>query len=1318
MKSFAANQLETALGRSVAIGSLETDVFSSTVLRDVRIDGRGNDDRFGSLSVGRIDLQYRILSVLSGRFTLSSIIIDSVHVELLRDSGGTLILPFESVEDSTAAPAPPEDDAGALKLPVIVEQATVSALTIRYRDIPMAVDCELRFGSLSVVYDEADSYLCEIELPIITAGIDSIALPSVAAFTRMIVSPDSVLLDTLHASIGGLNVDASGTLLLAADTSFAASMTVRGRTDSLLQPLTRYFGLPTVQPSGDLDVVVQAGGDLHSPKSDAVVSLPAVTAGPVGIRQSNLRLSYASDTLTIDTIHVPTLGGTVAGRMTIVLDSVVRADAGLSFVSIDAAELWGALYDGPSPYRGRLDGSITASRTGDGLTDMTVQAHIGGRELAFRETALPDLNGTVDLREGNLSVAIELDELSLTAQTTIRDQTLDGRFAWNVPRLDIVAGLANLAEVRGKLGGSGTIAGTTDHPQLTADIHGSRLSYRSFPVDTLAADLTYGDSGLTVRSFFVEGVIDSIDESSPPFGIDSLHGSVAYSATAQGTVDRPTARARAVLKSFHYGSYSLDSAIMAVRLDNRTAVLDTAAVFARSLSLSLSGFCDLDSLVGAVDLRLADSRPRDDGADSDDGVTVKTIDAGWVVIDFNLADSAAIAVVARGERISLGALAVVSDSLPIDGTLSFEGAFRGSLQRPDVELLVSVHQPRYDALSLDSVTFRSTLSPEALTIDSCIVDGLGKRLTLEASVPLKRDRDGMPSIDQSGAIRAEISTRDFDLNALTPFIGEGRALDGRMSIDLAVDGSIDHPHVSGTVGVQDASLVAAPGMDTLSDIQVNLQLADSILLVEQARAHIRRSPVALSGSLMLRSDTTLDLSLSFETEQYGGLTLNGSVARNSLELLAQSDTLRLEPFRSFLPEIDTIGGYLICRITASGSLDRPALNGFLSIRDLAVKAALLDSAITDGTADITFTRDQVVIDTLSAHVGAGRMWMSGWLRFDDSSLTSADVRAYARGITASSEKLFAFGVDSADIQYAGSAGSFTLGGPVALAETRFVRSFDLTDVVAWLKSVEQVERTASPWQRNTTLDIRLRNSGPLWIDNNLAHIRLSTGVGIVGSVADPNLTGRIRIEEGYILYLDREFNIVRGVALFSDPAAINPDLDFAATAEVTGYSGTSAITYVIALEVTGPLDQYQLRLTSPSHPNLSRSDIISLLTVGATREQLTGRSQQDVLVDRAGELVSRRIAGYASRQIEEAFGLSEVSVQGNLFDSERDGGAQVLVSKRLSQRVKVTYSTRVGGRNDQTIRLDYRLSDRWSVEGETSQTGEAVLNIKYGLRFK
>ena len=112
-------------------------------------------------------------------------------------------------------------------------------------------------------------------------------------------------------------------------------------------------------------------------------------------------------------------------------------------------------------------------------------------------------------------------------------------------------------------------------------------------------------------------------------------------------------------------------------------------------------------------------------------------------------------------------------------------------------------------------------------------------------------------------------------------------------------------------------------------------------------------------------------------------------------------------------------------------------------------------------------------------------------------------------------------------------------------------------------------------------------------------------------------------------------------------------------------------------------------------------------------------SLQGILLNRAEVLTSLQISGYVGRQLESALGLESFSIEGNLFQSgQLLSGTHLTATKKISDKVEVSYTTSLGRMNEQGIRVVYDLTKRISLQGETVQQGKSSLDILYKKRFQ
>jgi len=384
---------------------------------------------------------------------------------------------------------------------------------------------------------------------------------------------------------------------------------------------------------------------------------------------------------------------------------------------------------------------------------------------------------------------------------------------------------------------------------------------------------------------------------------------------------------------------------------------------------------------------------------------------------------------------------------------------------------------------------------------------------------------------------------------------------------------------------------------------------------------------------------------------------------------------------------------------------------------------VLNALFTQGFISMNFYKNNVSLDSLFIRLNEGSIHAGGTTGYKKGEITHIDMRASIDDVKLNRPKEYSLTVRSGQLTCRNQDGYYQIDGAVVLGETRLQYGFGPKDILSFTQKVERPAQEPGLFKQRVRMNIQIRESKDIWVDNNLARLRLHPELSFIGNLAHPNVTGRLTVDDGYILYLDRKFDVKHGVIDFIDPDRLNPVVDFQAESDIKTYQTLGKIPYVVTLAITGSLDHAQIDLTS--NPPLDKPDIIALLTLGATRDQLTIRksggsdvSINDILKERAEMLSSRKISNYVSRRLGNIFGLEDISIEGNLFNIGRSSGPQIFASEKITNKMSINYTTAVGHSNEQSIRLDYRLSKYFSFEGQTDQRGQSGIDAKYRIKFK
>lgn len=1306
-------QVGAALDRQVAIGKLSTNLLSRTSVHALTIE----DTTLATslLAIDSIRLEYSLWSLLSGRREIRVLKVDGLHLHIVRDRSGVLNVPVLTVDSDEAA----NQDANGGG--VAIDSVTIGEYRVSYRDHASAIAADLAGERISAVGIGRTTYTFAVDSAELQVALDSIALPPIGVSLQGSGDSGSVKITELAMHTGRLAVTGDGSLRLGDRGELRAELTVGGDPNPIVSAIARAAGLAQIRTSDDLAAAIGVQGTVESPRLRADLSLSRVESYGTDIHDARLRADWTGRTLLVDTLSASVFGGRVTGQVTLWPDSLERSSAELHLAGLDVARLMHAWHGDRSPYAGRLSGDVGLEAIDTSLAGITLQASLHGTRLAYHDRHLPDIIARVALVREALTVDINQADLNVSAAVNLADRKAVGRFSAHFPDLSPYGALFELPDIGGSLDMSGRIDGERDNPMVAASVQGADLTYEHIPIDTLDAALSFSDSTLTINHAFIAAAPVAIDPFSPPLGIDSLTGVFGYRFEASGTLTNLSAHGLIESRAMQYPSLRTDSAAIFLSASGQTITIDSARVRANSLVLAAAGSFDwLDSTgVVAGDLSLLSS------GDSSTADTVRSPAlVGHGEAAFALLDNDRIEVTLVANDLAVGAIgALLGRPSPISGTANVAAEFAGTAAAPSGTVRLVLVHPDYRGVSLDSVLAQATLSPSRLRLDTLKAFGAGQDLSITATIQLDHDSSGGLMVPDDARVAGRVMADSIALVLFEPLLPSEMRLGGRASLDVVWQGTLQQPNMQGQVRLREVTFVPQPGADSVTAFTLILASEQTSFQIDSASGEYNAVPFSVAGSLDVRPWEALRTNLIFTSEGLGRLMARGEVSTERLDLVLQIDTLSLGLFEPFVPMIDTLDGTLSCDLTISGSPDDPEITGSLLSRNLVVKPSALDSTIHDGLIKVSFTRNGATIDSLYTTLGKGALLVTGTLAYDQSHITAVDLSLAATNLFLSARDYGWLRLDSSALTYTTTDDGFLLSGRVSLGDSRLTKDFEAELILPWTKEVETAPSDWPEFVKKTSLDVELRESNQLWLDNNLAKVRMRAAVGVIGSGARPNLAGQVTVEEGYLLYLDRKFTITQGSVLMSHPSRINPDVALTAETKVTtNTQGISSTTYKITFSATGPMDQLQYALTS--EPPLDQANIVSLLTLGVLRDQLVSNNGQGgagagaVLTARAARLTSERLAGIASRQVESALGLEEFTVQGNLFDPQENGGPQLTASKRLSDRVKVTYLTTVGDANEQAIRVDYRLTSKLSLEGQTNRAGQAVLNIKYGLRFK
>jgi translocation and assembly module TamB len=189
------------------------------------------------------------------------------------------------------------------------------------------------------------------------------------------------------------------------------------------------------------------------------------------------------------------------------------------------------------------------------------------------------------------------------------------------------------------------------------------------------------------------------------------------------------------------------------------------------------------------------------------------------------------------------------------------------------------------------------------------------------------------------------------------------------------------------------------------------------------------------------------------------------------------------------------------------------------------------------------------------------------------------------------------------------------------------------------------------------------------------------------------LGGTIELTRGEAEAYGRRFRIDGGVVNFDPAAELDPVVD------VRGHWDSPEAT--VHLRVAGRLSRP--RITFASDPAHSQDEIVNLLVLGRLEGPDGGQSSvNDTAARQTGALLAGIGAALAQESVREALPdvvpIIAIEPGDEVTATRYRAGSQVADRLYVEGSVGGAGSTR-SGQNTQEVRMEYRLSPRWSVEG-------------------
>ncbi|MDQ1314786.1 MAG: translocation and assembly module TamB [Pseudomonadota bacterium] len=474
-------------------------------------------------------------------------------------------------------------------------------------------------------------------------------------------------------------------------------------------------------------------------------------------------------------------------------------------------------------------------------------------------------------------------------------------------------------------------------------------------------------------------------------------------------------------------------------------------------------------------------------------------------------------------------------------------------------------------------------------------------------------------------------------------------------------------------------LIRQSGDVRLTDPEVNLGLSALGLELDAEASRVTarlRADSSDSGSVRAEGRATLE-------REGAGFILPRTAP---LAWTAQLNLPDLRLARPFIPVGIRADARLDARLTGSGSLAAPRIDGRIDAD--AIRFAMPEEgiAITDGILKLVLEDDRVRVQEGVLKGRSGRIVVSG----------EAQLKNPQAGLTLTFEKFSAVNRSDRQVIVSGST-------RLNLDSRRLLLTGELSADRARLEMQEASRPSLSPDvvvagqpPREKTVAQRI----PLQFDLklNLGEDFLFKGAGLDARLGgqlrvftvneSPRGEGRIQVVEGRYAAYGQSLVIERGVLSFIGPIG-NPGIDVLAVRKTPRVKA--------GVQVRGTVQRPVVTLYSD--PALPDTEKLAWLVLGHGLE--SGGEQEFALMQiAAGALLGQAESVGFQAQLADALGIETFSVRAG--EGEDIAAAVVSVGKRLTSRAMLSYEQSIDGLN-RVVKVLYQLSPHVRLEAQAGE---------------
>lgn len=470
------------------------------------------------------------------------------------------------------------------------------------------------------------------------------------------------------------------------------------------------------------------------------------------------------------------------------------------------------------------------------------------------------------------------------------------------------------------------------------------------------------------------------------------------------------------------------------------------------------------------------------------------------------------------------------------------------------------------------------------------------------------------------------------------------------------------------------------------------------------------------------------------TGQEGDLVLKLRSVQGKLDGWLSGE-MDLGLFEYLTHSISSCTGVADLSLKITGTVKEPSLLGNIEISQGEVRITSLESPLENIRAQVSVEDGVFQVESFTAGLARGEVSASGQIELFVDQVPEIDLSIKLRD---SQIKVYPFQSIklTGALKIAGDELPYLISGDLSsdsgVSREEFGGSgngFGSGKVTTYMPGTGAGEAEDSLFD----LKVNVKSDRGIWVKNSLMEAEWGGKFTVVNSMASPRAVGEANLIQGKLFFKDRQFNMLSGKVIFDNPTQINPRFNILSSSEINKTK--------INLGANGRLSEWNLDLTS--NPSLPTSEILSLLSLGFTSEELsrqTNINRSTLNQTEAATVVLNSLNFNKDLQNKTGFEIQLNEAQNNQLGNsitrpqgtaDQFASPKIVIRRRIGDRLSLSVGSTVGvGTNTQReANAEFRLNDNLSFQGvfnafeqqaastSTQQTSFGA-DIKIQRRFK